>query len=89
MRQFNYNKIRDNDADMNFFTWLSCAALFMWIVSLVKSKVRPLTKTLSIEDHVLVVLMKRKLGLLNKGIAYRFNVPVLLFPGSTEHGCLS
>ena len=76
MRQFNYNTIKDNDADMNFFTGLSCAALFMWIVTLVKSKVRPLTKSLSIEDHVLVVLMKLKLGLLNKDIAYRFNVPV-------------
>ena len=32
MKQFNFNKIKDNDADMNFFTGLSCAALFMCIV---------------------------------------------------------
>ena len=70
MRQFNYKTIKNNDADMNFFTGLSCAVLF------VKSKIRPLAKSLSIEDHVLVVLMKLKLGLLNKDIAYRFIVPV-------------
>ena len=30
-KQFNFDKIKDNDADMNFFTGLSCAALtFFW-----------------------------------------------------------
>ena len=32
-------------------------------------------KTLSFEDHVLIVLMKLILGLLNKDISLRFGVP--------------
>ena len=39
-----------------------------------KSSIKILHKKLSLEDHMLVVLMKLKLGLLNKDLAVRFDI---------------
>ena len=56
---------------MTFFTGLNCSK-FIWLFNKVKS-INILHKKLSLEDHMLVVLMKLKLGLLNKDLAVRFD----------------
>ena len=39
-----------------------------------KSSIKILNQKLSLEDHMLVVLVKLKLGLLNKDLAVRFDI---------------
>ena len=58
---------------MTFFTGLNCSC-FMWLCSKVKNSIKILHKKLSLEDHMLVVLMKLKLGLLNKDLAVHFDI---------------
>ena len=58
---------------MTFFTGLNCFR-FIWLFNKVKSSIKILHKKLSLEDHMLVLLMKLKLGLLNKDLAVRFNI---------------
>ena len=57
---------------MTFFTGLNCSR-FIWLFNEVKINIKVLHKKLSLEDHMLVVLMKLKLGLLNKDFAVRFD----------------
>ena len=57
----------------NFFTGLNCSR-FIWLFNKVKSSIKILHKKLSLEDHMLVVLMKLKLGLLNKDLAVRYDI---------------
>ena len=56
-----------------FFTGLNCSR-FIWLFNKVKSSIKILHKKLSLEDHMLVVLMKLKLGVLNKDLAVRFDM---------------
>ena len=60
---FGYRKVRSLN-DFKFFTGLANLHLFLWVVSLVKG-VKACLKSLSTEDHVLMVLVKLRLGLLN------------------------
>ena len=58
---------------MTFCTGLNYSR-FIWLFNKVKSNIEILHKKLSLEDHMLVVLMKLKLGLLNKDLAVRFDI---------------
>ena len=58
---------------MTFFTGFNCSR-FIWLFNKVKSNIKILHKKLSLEDHMLIVLIKIKLGLLNKDIAVRFDI---------------
>ena len=58
---------------MTFFTGLNCSR-FIWLFNKAKSSIKTLYKKLSLEDHMLVPLMKLKLGLLNKDLAVRFDI---------------
>ena len=58
---------------MTFFTELNCSR-FIWFFNRVKISIKILHKKLSLEDHMLVVLMKLKLGLLNKDLSVRFDI---------------
>ena len=71
--KFSYQYFEKSDDKMAFFTGLNCSR-FIWLVNKVKSSIKILHMKLSLEDHVLVVLMKLKLGLLNKDPAVRFDI---------------
>ena len=70
-----FKSIKKSNKLVNFFTGVSTLSVFLWIIQLLKgSKLQQITKRISFEDHALIVLMKIRLGLLNKDIAYRFGV---------------
>ena len=71
--KFSYQYFKKSDDKMAFFTGLNCSR-FIWLVNKVKSSIKILHVKLSLEDHVLLVLMKLKLGLLNKDLAVRFDI---------------
>ena len=54
---------------MTFFTELNCSR-FIWFFNRVKISIKILHKKLSLEDHMLVVLMKLKLGLSTKALQF-------------------
>ena len=65
--KFSYEYLKKSDDKMTFFTGLNCSR-FMWLFNKVKSSMRIFHKKLSLEDHMSVVLMKLKVGLLNKDL---------------------
>ena len=71
--KFSYQYLKRSDDKMAFFTGLNCFR-FIWLVKKVKSSIKILHKKLSLEDHVLVVLKKHKVGLLKKDLVVRFDI---------------
>ncbi len=72
-RRFSFSSIRNTAQQFLFFTGLT-TIVFEWLLSKLKESVAVIRGTLSLEDHLLVVLMKLRLGLSNKDISLRFNV---------------
>ena len=68
-----FASIEHDDQMILFYTGLRNATVFQWFLSLFKDKMFTCCK-LSLEDHLLLVLMKLRLGLLNKDLAFRFCV---------------
>ena len=71
-RKFSFNSVKESREKLKFFTGIPALPIFLWIVELVKDKIKHCNKHLSLEDHILIVLMKLRLGLLNKDLAHRF-----------------
>ena len=74
LKKFGFNYITDSKNNINFFTGLADADVFHWLLNKIRLNVELFHSSLSIEDHLLIVLMKLKLGLLSKDIAIRFNL---------------
>lgn len=70
---FGINNIK-SDHWINFFTGLPTFAVFFWVLDLVKDTLKLCHSRVSSEDHLLIILMKLRLGLLNKDIAQRFGI---------------
>ena len=73
-KKFCFDAIK-NDDDIRFFTGLPTAGVFLWVTALVADKASSCHSSLTSNDHVLIVLMRLRLGLLNRDIAYRFGIP--------------
>ena len=71
---FSFKIIEKSDKDVDFYTGLNNAKVFLWILNRVEKHINIIHKKLSLPDHVLIVLMKIKLALLHKDIGNRFNV---------------
>ena len=68
-----YEYLKESCDKMMFFTELNCSR-FICLFNKVKSCIKILHKKLSLEDHMLVLPIKLKLGLLNKDLAVRFDI---------------
>ena len=71
--KFNYKTMKKDAKKMLFYTGID-KKKFKFIFDLIKTSVERKTKQLSLKDHLLIVLIKLKLGLMNTDIAYRFNI---------------
>ena len=54
---FSFNRIKNSDKDVNFYTGLKNAKVFLWVVKRIEKHVTIIHKKLSLADHVLIVLM--------------------------------
>ena len=68
-----YEEIKGDKKLMSFYTGLTNNKLFLWVLSLLDKKIFKSSK-LSKEEHLLLVLMKLKLGLLHTDLTFRFGL---------------
>ena len=71
---FGWNNVQHDLKLFRFVTGLPTIEAFSWLMSLIVDNVATVKKNLSYEDHLLIVLIKLKLGLTNIDIAYRFAI---------------
>ena len=71
--KFSYKNIKNDTKKFNFYTGIS-KAIFKWIFSIIKPKVSYRYQLLPEKDHLLLVLIKLKLGLMNVDLSYRFEI---------------
>ena len=64
--------------DLQFYTGITSKELFRWVLSMIEDKSKIFAKSLTLEDHLLIVLMKLKLGLFNRDISIRFGIKTQL-----------
>ena len=69
--RFSYNNLTERE--ITFYTGLTMQ-LFLWVLTKVSICAKLCVKTMSMQDHLLLVLMKLRLGLLNRDLAFRFNL---------------
>ena len=62
---FFFKRIEKSAKDMNFYTGLKNAKVFLWIIKRIEKHVTIIHKKSSLPDHVLILLMKIKLALLH------------------------
>ena len=72
--KFGFRLVKKSGNWLHFFTGFLSVSVFMRVVNCVRGKAAICHSHLSTEDHVLVVLMKLRLGLLNKDIAHIFGI---------------
>ena len=68
--------IKNDDKTLNFLTGSSNVYLFKWLLSLIKPNVELASKSITHENHLLIVLMKLRQGYINKDLLLRFNANV-------------
>lgn len=74
-RNFCFSEIKGADDLVRFYTGLPSASVFIWVTNLVMGKVASCHSSLTSCDHVLIIFMRLRLGLLYKDLGQRFGVP--------------
>ena len=72
-KSFRYNKVKKSKKMHTFYTGLSLE-VFEWLLSNMKTIAKRFCKKLNYADHLLIMIMKLRLGLKNKDLAYRFDI---------------
>lgn len=70
---FPYTTVKCNIGQLIFLTGLT-SVIFEWLLTKITGSVERISQKLTVEDHLLVILMKLRLGLSNTDLAYRFKV---------------
>ena len=73
-KAMDFDNIKNDDKALNFLTGISKVHLLKWLLSLVKPNVELTTKSITHENHLLLVLLRH--GYVNKDLALRFNINV-------------
>lgn len=71
--RFSFASVKGDDEQLLFLTGLH-VVVFDWLVSQVAAKIERVLPELTTCDHLLMILMKLKLGLCDKDLAYRFGI---------------
>ena len=71
-----FDNIQNYDKTLNFLNGISNVHLFKWFLSLIKTNVELTSKSITHENHLLLVLTKLRHGYVNKDLALRFNTNV-------------
>lgn len=72
-QKFCHKYVKKDKSMHHFYTGIT-KEIFKWLLNSIKSHVTSVSKKLSLDDNLFIVLIKLKLGLTNKDIAYRFGV---------------
>ena len=70
--------IKDNNDSIQFYTGLLNLSLFMSVVDIVRDSVKVCHAHLSVEDHILLVFMKLRLGLLHQDVVNIFGLELTI-----------
>jgi len=73
---FGFDVTKDNDESIHFYTGLLNLSLFIWVVDIVRDKVKVCRARLPVEDHVLFVFMKQRFALLQEILAHIFGLEI-------------
>ena len=69
-----YTNVKQDDKTLNFLTGIPSDLLFQWILSLIRSDVSSILKSFTMSNHLLLILMKLKLGASNRDLSLRFDI---------------
>ena len=61
-KAMDFDNIKNDDKALNFLTGISKVHLFKWLLSFVKPNVELTTKSITHENHLLLVLIKLRQG---------------------------
>lgn len=71
-----YAAVSKDESKFRFFTGLPSVSAFLLLLRLVVLAGFKKFKSLSVENTLLVIIMKLKMSVTNRDLAYRFNVPI-------------
>ena len=69
-----YANVKQDDKTLNFLTGIPSDSLFQWVLSLIRSDGPSILKSFTMDNHLLLILMKLKLGASNRDLSLRFNI---------------
>ncbi|XP_065665787.1 uncharacterized protein LOC136087253 [Hydra vulgaris] len=76
-RKFSYKNISKSNAKVQFYTGIR-AENFIWLFERIKNHVKSYSKKISLENHLLLVLLRLRRGLFIKYLAFRFSLNYIL-----------
>ena len=69
-----YTNIKHCNKTLNFLTGITSDSLFQWILSFIRSDGPSILKSFTMNSHLLLILIKLKLGASNPDLSLRFNI---------------
>ena len=69
-----YTNVKHDDKTLNFLTGIVSDSLFQWILSRTRSDVPRILKSYTVDNHLLLILMKLILCVSNRDLSCKFNI---------------